>query len=124
LPSLSRHLPGTEILMGAIVCPPAQLLVTAVLVGVVVHVALAIAYGMVFAVIAGGLWSASWDIILGAAFGFALWLVNFYVIAPAAFPWFLESSPTVQFIGHTFFFGAVLGWLIWRARMRKDRPAV
>ncbi len=38
-----------------------------------------------------------------------LWLVNFYVVAPVLFPWFLMANPVVQFLAHTFFFGTVLG---------------
>jgi hypothetical protein len=29
--------------------------------------------------------------------------------------------PVTQFVGHTFFFGAVLGYLVWRARARARR---
>lgn len=84
--------------------------------GVVVHIVLAALYGMIFTVIVGGLRSAMWDVLLGFLFGLALWLINFYVIAPMAFPWFLEANPVVQFIAHTVFFGAALGLYIWRAR--------
>lgn len=47
----------------------------------------------------------------GAVFGLLLWVVNFYLISPLAFPWFAMASPLVQFLAHTFFFGAVLGAL-------------
>jgi hypothetical protein len=52
--------------------------------------------------------------LIGAAtvFGLVLWLVNFYVIAPVLFPWFLMSPPPVQFLAHTIFFGTALGLLI------------
>ena len=88
--------------------------------GLVVHVVLAAIYGAVFAAAFGGLRSAAMDIGIGAAYGFALWLLNFYVIAPIAFPWFAEANPVVQFIAHTFFFGAVLGWYVWQARQRAE----
>jgi uncharacterized membrane protein YagU involved in acid resistance len=112
-------------MIGAMVLGPEALdpsysLVTAGAAGLVVHLVLSIIYGMAFAVIAGGLKARTWDITLGAAFGFALWLFNFYVVAPRAFPWFLDSSPVVQFIAHTFFFGAVLGYLMWRAAVKHN----
>lgn len=88
--------------------------------GLAVHVVLAAIYGVVFAMAFGGLRSAAMDIGIGAAYGFALWLLNFYVIAPIAFPWFAEANPMVQFIAHTFFFGAVLGWYVWQARQRAE----
>jgi hypothetical protein len=49
-----------------------------------------------------------------------LWIVNFYVIAPIAFPWFLQANPLLQFIGHTFFFGSVLGYYVWRSQERES----
>jgi hypothetical protein len=113
-------------MIGAIVLGPAALeptytLWSAGLAGVVVHMMLAVIYGGIFALVFGGLRSVWADIGVGAAFGFALWLLNFYVIAPMAFPWFLEANPMVQFIAHTFFFGAVLGWYLWWARGRAER---
>lgn len=112
-------------MIGAIALGPAALeptysLWTAGFAGVLVHVILAVIYGGLFAVIFGGLRSAAADVGVGAAYGVALWLVNFYIIAPMAFPWFLEANPVVQFIAHTFFFGAVLGWYLWSARRRAE----
>lgn len=57
-------------------------------------------------------------VVVASIFGLALWLINFYVIAPFAFPWFLQSSPLVQFVGHTFFFGSVLGYYLWNSHQR------
>lgn len=112
-------------MIGAIALGPAALeptysLWSAGFAGLIVHVVLAVIYGAVFAVIFGGLRSAAADIGVGAAYGFALWLLNFYVIAPAAFPWFLDANPMLQFIAHTFLFGAVLGWYMWSARHRAE----
>ena len=57
--------------------------------------------------------------IAGALFGIALWLVNFYVIAPVVgWQWFPEqTNPIVQFLAHTFFFGAPAGWMLARSRL-------
>jgi len=38
-------------------------------------------------------------------FGLALWLVNFFVIAPVLFEWFEVADDTVPFLAHTFVFG-------------------
>lgn len=53
-------------------------------------------------------------LLVGAATvaGFALWIGNFYVIAPFTFPWFGMVNPLVQFVVHTFFFGLPLGLLL------------
>jgi len=102
------------IALGADALEPGYSLVAAGLAGVAVHVALAIVYGVVFAAVFGGLRSM-WQMIgLGAAFGTVLWLVNFYLIAPGMFPWFLQTSPMLQFWAHAVFFGVPLGYWVWR----------
>ncbi len=115
-------------MIGAIALGPAALepsysLVTAGSVGVAVHMVLSMVYGAVFGAVA--LWqplrrSATAMVLAATAFGFLLWLVNFYMIAPAAgWTWFPENtSPIVQFVGHTFFFGTVLGLYLAR-RLRR-----
>lgn len=113
-------------MIGAIVLGPGALdptysLWAAGLAGLIVHVVLAVIYGGIFALIFGGLRSANLDIGVGAAYGLALWLINFYMIAPQAFPWFTEANPVVQVVAHTFFFGAVLGWYVWWARNRPEQ---
>lgn len=97
---------------------PGSSLIAAGAAGLAVHVALAAIYGAVFAAIAGGLRSRPAMIGAACAYGFALWLLNFHVIAPAAFPWFGDASPAVQFIAHTVFFGSVLGFALWRSHER------
>ncbi len=87
-----------------------------VLVGLMLHLLLAAVYGGAFGEIArivrplGG----NRVLLVGAAtgFGFLLWIVNFYVIAPLAFPWFGMAEPLVQFIAHTFFYGTALGLVL------------
>lgn len=111
------------ILLGPSALDPSYSLVAAGLAGLVVHVVLAAIYGGVFAMLFGGLRSAWTDIAIGAGYGLALWLINFYVIAPMAFPWFLEADPVVQFVAHTVFFGAVLGWYVSQAHAKAElRP--
>lgn len=86
----------------------------AVFAGLALHLALSIAYGMVFV---WALWLAgqtgrlnSITIALGVIFALALWMINFLVIAPLLFdqmvgePMFLLSFT----VGH-FFYGLVLG---------------
>jgi hypothetical protein len=53
------------------------------------------------------------------AYGFMLWIVNFYLIGHAlGWVWFAERSiPIVQLGAHTLGFGAVLGWFRHREWM-------
>lgn len=77
-------------------------------------------FGLVFAWLArmalrdsgaSTLWTAA------GIYGLALWIVNFYLIAPAAgWSWFPErTNMVVQFIAHTLLFGMVLGIYLDRA---------
>ena len=93
--------------------------------GTIVHVILSIVFTAVFAAIAPpmlettGLGSTSGLAFFGIGFGIVLWLVNFYLIAPAAgWTWFPEQSDTVvQFLAHAFFFGGPAGWMLGRGRL-------
>jgi hypothetical protein len=106
------------ILLGQAALDPGYSLIAAGLAGVAVHMVLAAIYGGLFAALLGGLRSAAAIIGLATLYGFALWLVNFYAIAPGTFPWFLDATPMIQFVAHTFFFGSVLGLYLWRSHER------
>ena len=83
--------------------------------GLVVHMMFSALYGMGVAVVAAfvpQLRSSTLALVGWASLaGLALWIVNFYVIAPiAGWTWFPnDTDPIVQFVAHTFFFGSALG---------------
>jgi hypothetical protein len=83
--------------------------------GVAVHMLLSAAYGAGVGLIAAVvplLRSGPIALVIWAsAAGFALWIVNFYVIAPmAGWRWFPDGTdPVVQFVAHTIVFGSILG---------------
>jgi hypothetical protein len=123
------------IVLGKEALEPGYGVTEAAVAGMTLHLALSALYGGVF----GGLAAfvrelrSSRPLLVGAAmaYGLALWLVNFYGIAPAAFPWFQDANPVVQFVAHAFVFGAVLGLALaaWRPSPRfafdqaaADRP--
>jgi hypothetical protein len=94
-------LPGQPTIGLAVVVPAA----------LAVHYALSALYGAAFGAIIGmGGLHNNRLVLVGAAavFGFLLWLVNFYAIAPLAFPWFSMTNPLVQIAAHAFF-GTALG---------------
>lgn len=93
-----------------------------IVVGLIVHMVLSAIYGVVWGIVVSA-WSLlhqrTWLVVGATVYGLVLWLVNFYVIAPIAFPWFGMADPVVQFIAHTFFFGSALGLLLsWRLAQR------
>jgi hypothetical protein len=112
---------------GALPMPePTIGLSTIVPVGIAVHMVLSMLYGVVFGAVASSvdfLRNNRWALIgVATVFGFALWIVNFYVVAPVLFPWFGMANPVVQFFAHTFFFGTALG-LVLAARAQPDEEA-
>ena len=97
--------------LGKDVLPPAgtwapfdvKIMMTAMM----IHLPLSIALGLIGAWLvhrfdwAGGL-------MIGAGLGLAIYIVNFYAIAPAAFPWFEMGRNWIGAFSHVMF-GAVLG---------------
>lgn len=98
----------------------------AAVVGALLHMGLSAAFGAVFGALVAlaPALRASAAVLVGAAslYGLALWLVNFYVIAPVAFEWFQDASAVVQFFAHTVFFGSLLGVML-APRVPRDVPA-
>ena len=87
-------------------------------VGILVHFLLSAVYGGTFGAATWLLRPLSRSrvalVASATAFGVLLWLINFYVIAPFAFPWFTMANPIVQFLAHALFFGTALGLLLGR----------
>jgi hypothetical protein len=64
-----------------------------------------------------------WALVIGAVFGLAAYIVNFYGIAPAAFPWFEMARNTISAFSHAMF-GAVLGLAyVWLRRPKEQKAA-
>jgi hypothetical protein len=115
------------IVLGPAALGPGYLVEIAAPTGVIVHMILSVAFAGLFAAIvsplattaAGDLLSTRRGLALaGTLFGIALWLVNFYLVAPmAGWTWFPEqTNPVMQFLAHAFCFGAPVGWMLGRSR--------
>ena len=106
---------------------PSTSLVTAGAVGLVIHMALAMMYGVAVAgVIAAApsiARSPSSVLAVASASGFALWVVNFFLLARAlGWAWFPDGqNVAVQVVAHTMMFGTVLGLLLNRLAFRAAR---
>ena len=99
----------------------------AVAIAVLIHLVLSAIYGAMFGALAPTVRALRDDrrALIGAAtvFGLLIWIVNFFVIAPVAFPWFAETNGVVQFFAHTLFYGTVLGLLLAVTMIRAGRRA-
>jgi hypothetical protein len=96
---------------------------TVLAVGSIVHLGLSAAFGAVY-----GLISSRFSIYtlthwgrqagLGIAYGCALWLINFQVIARLIYPWFVSAQPFQQVLLHGLAFGLPLGLMYAAAERR------
>lgn len=95
---------GSEVLppMGSWAPFSPKIMMTAMM----IHLPFSIALGLIAAWL---LRRFNWTggLIIGAGLGLAIYIVNFYVIAPAAFPWFEMGRNWVGAFSH-FMFGVVL----------------
>lgn len=89
-----------------------------VMTAMMIHFPASIAYGLLGAWLvhrfdwAGGL-------MIGAALGLAIYIVNFYMIAPVAFPWFEMGRNWVGAFSHLMFGAVLAGAYI---ALRRPRP--
>jgi len=106
---------------------PGTSLLTAGGAGLVIHMILSMMYGVVVAAVLSLIpqLSASRAAVLISASvaGFALWIVNFYVLAQVfGWTWFPNNTnAAVQFVGHTFLYGSVLGLVLDRTYFQPAR---
>ena len=89
--------------------PPATFDLTSFIAAAIVHFALAILYGGIFALVADRAgWGLGVSSIAGLAFGLILYAVNFYGFT-ALFPWFAMARNGISIFAHAMF-GLVLGF--------------
>lgn len=94
------------ILLGPDAAPPQDTLTfTAAGMAVLIHLPLAFIYARVLDKLVRGL-APALATLVGAVFGIvAVYLPNFYLIAPDAFPWFIDVRNTATFLDHLVFGG-------------------
>lgn len=113
------------IVLGQQALQPGYSLATVILAGLILHMMLSAAFGLVFAGVLRSvpvLTASPATVLLATTVaGIGLWLVNFYVIASiAGWAWFpTRANPVVQLFAHTLFFGAVLGLYLNAAARRR-----
>ena len=112
--------------LGQTALDPSTSLLTAGAAGFVIHMILSMMYGVVVAgvlALVGPLSRSTVSILVVSSLaGFALWIVNFFVLAGIfGWNWFPDSqNVAVQFVAHTFMFGTVLGLVLDRFAFRAN----
>jgi len=112
----------STIWLGPQVLNPSYPSATAVSVGLLIHGVLSIVFGLLFlflVIMSRQTRATRHLIVYGFFYGIALWLVNFYLIAPRVFPQFLAVNQIWSgFVAHSLFYGVPLGWCISEGRVR------
>jgi hypothetical protein len=107
------------IAVGGRALQPSYPLIDAARTATAIHLVLSVVFALIFMAIAQprpSVRSPGIVVLKGSLFGAILWIVNFYVLAPVLeWTWFADRTrPLVQWMAHTFFFGAVLGTAVSR----------
>jgi uncharacterized membrane protein YagU involved in acid resistance len=100
--------------------PPASFDFGIMMTAMMIHFPLSIVYGLILGWTVHCM-SATRALLIGGAFGLAIYFVNFYLIAPAAFPWFVEAQNWVSLVSHLIY-GVILGASY--AAVRKHKPGL
>lgn len=87
--------------------PPANFDADIMMTAMMIHLPLSIVYGLILGWIVHRLGNMS-ALTVGALFGLAIYFINFYLIAPTAFPWFTEAQNWISLVSHLVY-GFVLG---------------
>jgi hypothetical protein len=112
--------------LGMSALDPASSLVTAGAAGLVIHMVLSMMYGVVTAGALATIRSLSTSttsiVVVASLAGFALWILNFFVLAGLfGWNWFPDTqNVAVQFVAHTLMFGTVLGIVLDRLAFRAE----
>lgn len=94
---------------------------TIMLVAMMIHFPLSIVYGLIGAWLVHRFdWTGA--LMIGAAFGLAIYIANFHFIAPVAFPWFTMARNWVSIFAHIMF-GVALGVAyVWLRNRKAAHP--
>ena len=88
--------------------PPASFAVLPILVAMMVHFALSAVYGIILVFFVRNVTKGT-ALLIGAAFGLALYFINFYLFTEMFFPWFTEARNWISIVTHIIF-GAATGY--------------
>lgn len=104
------------VLMGEDAAPPGPLSTTVLVLALLIHLTVSAVYGSLVALLVRNS-SVPAAVVRGMLFGAAVFVLHFWVIAPAAFPWFEASRTWPTAINHLLF-GAVAA--LWFKRLGRQ----
>lgn len=117
--------PIAAILLGAQALSSEQARATILISAAAVHIGLSLFYGVIV------IWAMKrfvqplqlrTALVLGALAGFAMYAINYFVIAPIAFPWFIAERGVIATLVHPVFGVVAAASYVWLARQAAHRP--
>jgi hypothetical protein len=99
--------------------PPGSFDMSIMATAMMIHFPLSVLYGLILGWIAHRLGGINATVV-GAVFGLTIYFINFYLVAPALFPWFTQAQNWVSLVAHLAF-GLALGGVY--AAIRTHKPA-
>jgi hypothetical protein len=118
IPWEPRRMIAAIVLGEYVLPPPVPFSYAMMTLTMLIHFMLSVVYGLIGAAIVNRFGYKA-AMLGGAVFGFAIYAVNFYVVAPAIFPWFMGARNWISLCDHIVF-GAVIGaGYLWLRNRRK-----
>jgi len=94
-----------------------------VTIGMIVHVVLSVAFGVVFGLFAARLSTNGAVALAGTVYGGLLFVVNFLVLAPLVFHAFEKPNKPFELAVHVVY-GTLLSFFLYNAGVRRGEPAL
>ena len=94
-----------------------------VAIGLIVHIAISICYGMLFGLLASVLRTNGTVALAGLAYGALIYLIDLQLIAPVWFPLFTTGDQSFALLVHLLY-GIVLGIAFFSTDVRRGEPVV
>ena len=107
------------ILLGPDAAPPSRMSGPVTGMALLIHLPLAGLYGRLIGWVVR-CFEDQWAALVGAACGLLIYAVNFYLIAPSAFPWYEESRNAITALDHAIF--GILAAVFYQALTRRLLP--
>lgn len=120
LPVRAPFLAISTILLGedrVITGPSAQM------VGLVIHLAISIFYGMAFGLVTPRLWTNGTVALAGPAYGVLIYLIDLQIIAPIWFPIFTTRDQSFELLVHVIY-GMVVATAFYSSGARRGEPVI
>lgn len=115
---------AASILEGQVALLPTTSAPNVILIGLISHFAIAAFWGGIFGIFARSVRKscrAGLCVMLGIVYGLIVWFIDFYILAPIFWPWFMNLIPIIQAVLHALAYGLPLGMIVGSAAHLRTR---